>query len=121
MLFRRLRHDQNVVNVSYWYKKYVCIDARCGTCTELLVGRARNSSACSMDMIRNELKRNNIIEIDIETLSFHINICLREHLKLEHLSTAIVGKASENSRGVGLRALKVVTPRSKRKLTWSNA
>ena len=78
MLFRQLRHGQNVVNVSYWYKKYVCIYALCGTRTELLVGRARNSSACAIDMIWDELKRNSI-EIDIETLSFHINICLREH------------------------------------------
>ena len=35
-------------------------------------------SACTTDMIWNELRNNNI-EIDKETLSFHIHACLREH------------------------------------------
>ena len=37
-------------------------------------------NACAMDMIGDELKSNNI-EIDRETLSFHIDACLREHDK----------------------------------------
>ena len=32
-----------------------------------------------MDMIWDELKRNTDIETDKETLSFHIDACLREH------------------------------------------
>ena len=51
MLFRRLRHDQNFVNVSYWCKKYVCIYACCVIRTELLVGKGGKSSACVMDII----------------------------------------------------------------------
>ena len=35
-----------------------------------------------MDMIWNELWRNNI-EIDIETLSFYINTCSREHEEID--------------------------------------
>ena len=35
-------------------------------------------SACAMDMTWDELRSNNI-EIDRETLSFHIDACLREH------------------------------------------
>ena len=50
MLFQQLRHYQKVVNVSYWYKKYVCIDACSVTCTELLVGQAGKNSE--------QLKRN---------------------------------------------------------------
>ena len=42
------------------------------------MGQAGNSSACAMDMIWDALKRNNI-EIDIATLSFHIDTCLRKH------------------------------------------
>lgn len=41
-------------------------------------GLGGNSSACSMDMIWEELQMNNI-DIDRETLSFHIDTCLREH------------------------------------------
>ena len=51
MLFRRLRHDQNVVNVSYWYKKYDCIYACCVIRTALLVGQTSKSSACVMDIM----------------------------------------------------------------------
>ena len=54
-----------------------CIYAVCGTLTELLEGQAGNSSACAMDTIWNELKRNNI-EIDAD-LSFYIDTCPREH------------------------------------------
>ena len=42
------------------------------------MGQATRDSACAIDMILNEL-RNNYIEIDKETLSFHIHACLREH------------------------------------------
>ena len=42
------------------------------------MGKAGNSSACAMDMIWDELRSNNI-DVDIETLSFHINTFLREH------------------------------------------
>ena len=59
-------------------RKNVCIYAHCVTHTELIMGEAGKNSACAMDMIFDELKSNNI-EIDIETLSFHINTCLREH------------------------------------------
>ena len=58
-------------------KKDVCIYARCGTRTKLHVGQAGNSSACAMDMIWNELNRNNI-EIVIETLPFYIDTYLSE-------------------------------------------
>ena len=75
MLFRRLRHDQNVVNVSYWYKKYVCIYACCVIRTALLVGQTGKSSACVMDIIWEGLKRNNI-DIDKDMLSFYISKCL---------------------------------------------
>ena len=77
MLFRRLRHYQKVVNVSYWYKKCVCIYACCVIRTELLVGQAGKSSACIMDIICDELKRNNI-DIDKDMLSFHFSKCLDE-------------------------------------------
>ena len=78
MLFRRLRHYQKVVNVSYLYKKYVCIYACCVNRTEFLVGQASKSSACVMDIIWEELKRNNI-DIDKDMLSFYI--CLDEQLE----------------------------------------
>ena len=77
MLLRPLRHYHKVINISYWYKKYVCIYAYCVTRTEL-TEQAGKSSACVMDIICEELKCNDI-EIDKETLSFHINTCLREH------------------------------------------
>ena len=50
----------------------------CLAVSELNVGQASNYNACTMDMIWYELRSNNI-EIDRETLSFHIDACLREH------------------------------------------
>ena len=79
MLFRRLRHYHKVVNVSYLYKKYVSIYASCVNRTEFLVGQASKSSACVMDIIWEELKRNNI-DIDKDMLSFYI--CLDEQLEM---------------------------------------
>ena len=48
-------------------------------------------SACAMEIICDELRRNNV-EIDKETLSFHIHACLREHGEIyqsavQHLDT----------------------------------
>ena len=77
MLFH-LNSYEMVVKLSYSYMKNICIYAACGTLTEILEGQAGNSSACAMDTIWNELKRNNI-EIDVETLSFYIDTCPREH------------------------------------------
>ena len=59
--------NSKTYNISYWYKKYVCIDAYCVTHTELPVGQAGKSGACVMDIIWGELKSNNI-EIGKETL-----------------------------------------------------
>ena len=42
------------------------------------MGQASKYDACATDMIWDELRSNNI-EIDRETLSFHIDACLREH------------------------------------------
>ena len=42
------------------------------------MGQAGKSSAFVFDIICDELNSNNI-EIDIETLSFHINTCLNEY------------------------------------------
>ena len=81
MLFQQLRHDQNVVNFSYLYKKYVCIYTYCVTRTELLVGQAGKSSACVMDFIWEELKWNNI-DIDNDMLSFYISKCLDEQREM---------------------------------------
>ena len=44
-----------------------------------------------MDMIWDELKRNNI-EIDIETLSFRINTCLREHEEIYGTAINRIGR-----------------------------
>ena len=83
MRFRQLRHYQKVVNVSYWYMKmkYVCIYACCVTRTELLLGEAGKSSACVMDIIWEELKRNNI-DIDKDMLSFYISKCFDEQREM---------------------------------------
>ena len=78
MLFRQLHHYQRVVNVSYSYKKYVCIYACCATCIELLVGQAGKSSGSVMDIIWEELKRSNI-DINKGMQSFYISKCLDEH------------------------------------------
>ena len=67
-----------MTNVSYSYNKSACIDTICLTVSELIVGQASKYIACAMDMIWGELRSNNI-EIDRETLSFHIDACLREH------------------------------------------
>ena len=67
--------------MSYLYKKYVCIYAYCVTRTELLVGQAGKSSACVVDIIWEELKRNNI-GIDKDMISFYISKCLDEHEEL---------------------------------------
>ena len=48
------------------------------TRTELIVGEADKNSACAMDIIWDELRRNDV-DINKETLSFHINTCLREY------------------------------------------
>ena len=70
-----------MTNVSYSYNKSACIDTICLTVSELIVGQASKYIACAMDMIWGELRSNNI-EIDRETLSFHIDPCLREHGEL---------------------------------------
>ena len=57
------------------------IYACCVTRIELLVGQAGKSSACVMDIIWEELKRNNI-DIDKDMLSFYISKCLDEHEEL---------------------------------------
>ena len=44
-----------------------------------------------MDMIWNELRRN-IIEIDIETLSFYINTCSREHEEIDETVINRIGR-----------------------------
>ena len=67
-----------MTNVSYSYNKSACIYTLCPTVSELNVGQASKYNACAMDMIWDELRSNNI-EIDRETLSFHIDACLREH------------------------------------------
>ena len=64
--------------MSYLYNKNICIYTLCLTVSKPIVGQAGKNSACAMDIICDELRSNNI-EINIETLSFHINICLREH------------------------------------------
>ena len=51
-----------------YMRNNVCIYAHCITHTELIMGEPGKSSACTMDMIFDELKSNNI-EVDIETLS----------------------------------------------------
>ena len=65
-------------NVSYLYNKSTCIYSPCFPVSELNVGQESKYNACAMDMIWDERRSNNI-EIDIETLSFHIDACLREH------------------------------------------
>ena len=63
-------HQPFYISILYLYTLSRCIGTQCGT------GSKHN--ACAMDMIRDELRSNNI-EIDRETLSFHIDACLREH------------------------------------------
>ena len=60
-------------NISYWYKKYVCIYACCVIRTELLVGQAGKSSACIMYIN---------IDIDKYMLSFYIIKCLDEQREM---------------------------------------
>ena len=67
-----------MTNVSYLYNKSACIYTLCLAVSELIVGQGSRHNACVMDMIWDELRSNNI-EIDRETLSFHIDACLREH------------------------------------------
>ena len=64
--------------VFYSCKNIVCIDAVGCHRVELIVGQAGKSSAFAFAIICDELNCNNI-EIDIETLSFHINTCLNEY------------------------------------------
>ena len=45
------------------------------------MGQAGKSSACVMDIIWEELKRNNI-DMDKDMLSFYISKCLHEHEEL---------------------------------------
>ena len=51
-----------------------------------------------MDMIGDELKSNNI-EIDRETLSFHINACLREH---EDIYGAFINQLDKDNLPISL-------------------
>ena len=55
-------------------------------------------NACAMDMIGDELKSNNI-EIDRETLSFHINACLREH---EDIYGAFINQLDKDNLPISL-------------------
>ena len=61
------------------------------------MGQAGNS-ACAMDIIWDELERNNI-EIDKEMLSFHIHACLREH---EKISGAIINEIHKDNLSTNL-------------------
>ena len=70
-----------MVNGSYWYKKYVCVYACCVTRTELLVRQAGKSSAYVIDIIWEELKRNNI-NFEKYLLSFYISKCFDGHEEL---------------------------------------
>ena len=76
MLFRRLRHDQNVVNVSYWYKKYDCIYACCVIRTALLVGLAGKNRACSWILYGKNLKEIILISIKICYRSILANVLM---------------------------------------------
>ena len=80
ILFRQLilRLVQKVTNVTYMYNKSTCIYTHCLAVSELNVGQESKYNACAMDMIGDEHRSGNI-EIDRETLSFHIDACLREH------------------------------------------
>ena len=88
-----LRHGQNVTNVSYLYNKSACIYTLCLAVSELIVGQGSRHNACVMDMIWDELRSNNI-EIDRETLSFHIDACLREH---EDIYGAVINQMDKDN------------------------
>ena len=67
-----------MTNVPYSYNKSACIYTLCLAVSELIVGQGSRHNACGIDTSWEELRSNNI-EIDRETLSFHINACIRDH------------------------------------------
>ena len=79
--------------MSYLHIKSACIYTLCLAVSELNVGQASQYNACAMDMIWDELRSNNI-EIDRETLSFHIDACLREYEEL--YGTVIIRMDKDN-------------------------
>ena len=60
--------------------------------------QATKDSACAMDMIWNELRNNNI-EIDKETLSFHIHARLRKH---EDIYGAVINQLDKDNLPISL-------------------
>ena len=83
------------MGASYLYNKNVYIYTLCLTLSGPNVGQAGKNSACAMDIICDELKSNNI-EIDIETLSFHINTYLREHEEIYETVISPIDKENGN-------------------------
>ena len=79
--------------VSYTYDKSACIYTHNLAVSELNVGQASKYNACAMDMIWDEPRSNNV-EIDRETLSFHIDACLREH---EDIYGAFINQLDEDN------------------------
>ena len=63
------------------------------TVSEPIVGQASKYNVYVMDIIWDELRSNNI-EIDRETLSFHIDACLREYEEL--YGTVIIRMDKDN-------------------------
>ena len=59
----------NSITKTFLFKHFV---------SDLLNSMWDNCSACAMDILWHELRRNNV-EIDKETLSFHIHACLKDY------------------------------------------